>query len=171
MCPEVSAICLTLKQVSKGFFVEGGGLDGSKGSREYSRAGHRCHRSPLPLELPRVYRYTMTNDDDVRGLSLSLPATTERPSYGRPAFRVKDKVFACLYKEPGVLVLWRGSEEEKQELIAADPGKFFTTPHYDGYPMVLVRLAAVDRDELAELLEEAWLTRAPASLRADRDGS
>lgn len=110
----------------------------------------------------------MSNDDDVRGLSLALPETTERSSYGRPAFRVKDKVFACLYKEPGVLVLWRETEEEKFELIAADPDKFFTTAHYDGYPMVLVRLDAVGREELAELLEEAWLTRAPASLRAGR---
>lgn len=111
----------------------------------------------------------MCTDDDVRRLSLALPEATERSSYGLPAFRVKDRVFACLYKEPGVLVLWRETEEEKLELIAADPEKFFTTAHYDGYPMVLVRLDTVGKDELAELLEEAWLTRAPASLRAGQD--
>lgn len=110
----------------------------------------------------------MTNDDDVRSLSLALPETTERASYGTPGFRIKDKLFARLHETPGVLVLWRDSEEEKAELIAADPGKFFTTAHYDGHPMVLVRLAAVDREELAELLEEAWLARAPAGLRASR---
>lgn len=110
----------------------------------------------------------MTNDDDVRSLSLALPDTSERASYGTPGFRVKDKLFARLHETPGILVLWRETEEEKQELIVADPDKFFTTAHYDGHPMVLVRLAAVDRGELAELIEEAWLARAPAALRASR---
>ncbi|WP_028281422.1 MmcQ/YjbR family DNA-binding protein [Arthrobacter sp. H5] len=98
----------------------------------------------------------MANEDDVRLLALSLPATTERPSYGTSGYRVKDRLLARIHEEPGVLVLWRASVEEKFELIAADPSKFFTTPHYDGHPIVLARLAAMGLDELDELIREAW---------------
>jgi hypothetical protein len=55
-------------------------------------------------------------------------------------------------------------EGAKQELVAADPEKFFTEAHYNGYPAVLVRLAAVDVEELRELLTDAWRTRAPRAL-------
>jgi hypothetical protein len=57
-------------------------------------------------------------------------------------------------------------EAEKEFLVRAEPEKFFTIPHYDGYPSVLVRLAAVDRDELTELLTDAWRTRAPKRVLA-----
>ena len=60
-------------------------------------------------------------------------------------------------------------EEEKQVLIAADPEKFFTEPHYNGYPAVLVRLDAIDNDELAELLTDAWRCAAPRRLVAEFD--
>jgi hypothetical protein len=53
---------------------------------------------------------------------------------------------------------------EKEELLAADPDVFFTEPHYNGFPAVLVRLAAVDVDELAELLTDAWRCQAPKAL-------
>lgn len=113
----------------------------------------------------------MSTEDDVRELALALPATIERPSYGTPGFRVRDKLFARIWDgEDGVLVVWTGSVDEKEGLIAADSGRFFTTAHYDGHPHVLVRLAAVDRDELADLLEDAWRVRAPRTLVAERDG-
>lgn len=113
----------------------------------------------------------MASEDDVRELALSLPATTEKPSYGTPGFRVRDRLFARI-REEGVLVLWRESEEEKEALVEAESGKFFTTPHYDGYPNILIRLGAVDREELAELVEESWRLRAPESLveQLDREG-
>lgn len=108
----------------------------------------------------------MCTEDDVRELALALPGTIEKPSYGTPGFRVKDRLFARIWDdEDGVLVLWTGSTDEKEGLIAADPGRFFTTSHYDGHPHVLVRLAAVDRGALADLLEEAWAVRAPKRLR------
>jgi hypothetical protein len=110
----------------------------------------------------------MTTEQDVRELALALPGTTEQPSYGTPGFRVKGKLFARL-REPDVLVLWVGGLDEKELLLAAEPEKLFTTPHYDGYPSVLVRLAAVDRDELAELLEDSWYVRAPKRLVAERE--
>lgn len=96
----------------------------------------------------------MVSEDDVRELALALENTTEKPSYGTPGFRVRDKLFARI-REEGVLVVWCESLEEKDFLIEGDPKKFFTTAHYDGYAMVLVRLNAVDREELAELLAES----------------
>jgi hypothetical protein len=95
----------------------------------------------------------VTSEDDVRELALALP-----PSYGTPGFRVRDRLFARI-REEGVLVLWCESLEEKDFLIEGEPGKFFTTPHYDGYTNVLVRLAAIDREELAELLAESARVR------------
>jgi hypothetical protein len=111
----------------------------------------------------------VTTADDVRELALALPATTEKPSYGTPGFRVKDKLFARIREEGDVLMFWCGGLDEKEFLIAAEPEKFFTTPHYDGHPMVLVRLGAVDRAELGELLEDSWRLRAPKRLVAERD--
>lgn len=58
------------------------------------------------------------------------------------------------------LVVWVESLDEKEVLIASEPGKFFTTPHYDGHAMVLVNLTEVDEGELAELLIESWRQRA-----------
>ncbi|OLF18983.1 MmcQ/YjbR family DNA-binding protein [Actinophytocola xanthii] len=109
----------------------------------------------------------MVTEDDVRRVALSLPHTSERHSYGTPGFRVKDKLFARIREEGDVLALFVADESEKQGLISADPEKFFTTPHYDGYPMVLVRFAAVDVDELTELVTEAWRLRAPKRVLAE----
>jgi hypothetical protein len=100
----------------------------------------------------------MASEGDVRELALALADTEEKPSYGTPGFRVRDKLFARI-REEGVLVVWCESLEEKDFLIEGDPEKFFTTSHYDGYLNVLVRLEAVDREELAELLAESHRIR------------
>jgi hypothetical protein len=105
----------------------------------------------------------MASESDVREIALSLPETEERPSYGTPGFRVRDRLFARI-RQPGVLVLRVADEGEKDFLLRAEPDKFFTTPHYDGYPHVLVHLGAVDREELRELLTDAWRVRAPKRL-------
>ena len=86
----------------------------------------------------------MTSEDDVRSIALSLPETEERSSYGTPGFRVKDRLFARI-REAGVLLVRVADEGEKDFLLRADPGKFFTIAHYDGHASVLVRLAAIDR--------------------------
>jgi hypothetical protein len=96
----------------------------------------------------------MASESDVRELALALPDTIEKSSYGTPGFRVRDKLFARI-REAGVLLVWCESLEEKDFLLEGDPEKFFTTPHYDGHPSVLVRLETVDREELAELLAES----------------
>lgn len=117
----------------------------------------------------------MSTEEDVRRIALSLPETTEKPSYGTPGFRVKDRLFARMWDEPDVLVVWRPAIEEKEALIDSEPAKFFQTPHYANHPTVLVRLFAVDAEELSELLTDSWLLRAPEKLarafRAERFGT
>jgi len=113
----------------------------------------------------------MVTEDDIRRLALSLPSTSEKPSYGQPGFRVKDKLFARIREEGDVLVIWVSDVTEKEAMIESDPATFFTIPHYDGYPMVLVRFDAVDEDELLDLLTESWRLRAPAKLLAAFDAT
>lgn len=73
-------------------------------------------------------------------------------------------MFAWIRDEPDALVVWVDSLEDKEMLIASDPGKFFTMAHYDGHPIVLVHLEVVDGDEVTELVTDSWLLRAPRSL-------
>ena len=109
----------------------------------------------------------MATADDVRRIALSLPETDEHPSYGgRPSFRVRKKGFAALQPDGATLILHVASLDEKEVLLASDSNKFHTTSLYDGYPMVLVRNAAIDTDELRELLTDAWRLKAPKRLLA-----
>jgi hypothetical protein len=125
--------------------------------------------APGPRRRRAIADVAVATIDDVRAIAASLPATEERPSYGTPGFRVRDRLFARL-REEDVLVVWVADLGEKEMLLRSEPEKFFTVPHYDGHPSVLVRLSAVDRDELAELLTDAWRARAPKRLLADLDG-
>ncbi|ADL47001.1 MULTISPECIES: MmcQ/YjbR family DNA-binding protein [Micromonospora] len=121
----------------------------------------------------------MATWEDVRRIALGLPETTERPTYDEaPAWRVRDKSF--VWERP----LRRGELDAlgdaapdgpilgarvpdlgaKEALIADDPAVYFTTPHFDGYPAVLVRLDRIGVDELTELVTEAWYARAPKRL-------
>ena len=102
----------------------------------------------------------MSTEEDVRRLALALPHTSERIAYRTPAFYVGTKMFARITDEPDVVVLWRADLGEREALLRTEPHKFFTTDHYRGHPSVLVRLLLVEVDELAELLEEAWASRA-----------
>ena len=104
----------------------------------------------------------MATEDDVRHIELSLPETIEKPWFNTPGFRVKGKGFLRIRSEAeGGLVIFVADVAEKEALLASEPGKFFTTPHYDGYPAVLVNLAAVDVDELRELITDSWRLKAP----------
>ena len=99
---------------------------------------------------------------DVRKIALSLPETTEKPSYNSPGFRVKDKLFLRIRSEAeGGLVVFVEDLGEKDALLRSDPKKFFTTPHYDGYAAVLVNLKAVGVKELRELITDSWRVKAP----------
>jgi hypothetical protein len=120
----------------------------------------------------------MANADDVRRLALALPHVEEIDSDGFD-FRVAGKGFVWSYPErrPGrprlirtdVAVLFVGDEAEKQALLLGEPDLFFTTPGYDGWPLVMLRLAEVDRARLAELVTDAWRMRAPEALVAEVD--
>ena len=108
----------------------------------------------------------MATEEDVRRIALSLPETIEKPWFGTPGFRVKDKGFLRIRSEAeGGLVVFVPDLGEKEALLASDPDKFFTTPHYDGYPIVLVNLPAIDVAELRELITESWLIKAPKRVR------
>ena len=120
----------------------------------------------------------MAGWDDVRRIALGLPETTEGTAHGNTAWRVRDKLFvwerplrrsdleALGDAAPGGPILGARVEHEvaKQALIANDPGVFFTTPHFDGYPAVLVQLERIGADDLEEVIVEAWLARAPKKL-------
>lgn len=104
----------------------------------------------------------MATESDVRRIALSLPETIEKPWFNTPGFRVRDKGFLRIRTEAeGGLVVFVADLGEKEALLASDPERFFTTPHYDGHPTVLVHLAAIDVEELRELITESWRLRAP----------
>jgi hypothetical protein len=108
--------------------------------------------------------------DAVRALALALPETTERTSFGTPAFFVKNKLFGRM-REDGELFVLRTGFFERDALIASAPEIYSTTPHYKDYPSVLVRLATVDPEEFRELLIESWRFVAPKRLLATFDAA
>ena len=122
----------------------------------------------------------MADAGDVRRLALALPHVEEIDSDGFD-FRVGGKGFVWSYPErpPGqrrrirtdIAVLYVGDEAEKQALLLGEPDKFFTAPGYDGWPLVMLRLAEVDPARLAELVTDAWRMRAPQALASDLDGA
>ena len=120
----------------------------------------------------------MATWEDVRRIALALPETGEKLSWGTPQWHVKGKGFvwdrplrksdleALRIEEQGgpVLGVRVADEGVKRALVADDPAVYFTTPHFDGYPAVLVRLDRIDVPELEELVTEAWLLKAPKRL-------
>ncbi|PSK92336.1 hypothetical protein CLV63_11895 [Murinocardiopsis flavida] len=103
--------------------------------------------------------------DDVRAIALALPEVVETTSYGTPSFKVRRAMLARLHDDGERLVV-RTTMEDQAALHAEDPVRYTVPDHYAGYPFVVVPLAAIDRAELRELLTDAWLLRAPATLRA-----
>jgi len=119
----------------------------------------------------------MATQEDVRRIALSLPETAEES--GRFAFSVRNKGklkgFAWIWLErihpkkaripnPEVLAVRVAGLDEKAALLAMDPERFFTETHYNGYPAILIRLAAIDVPLLEELITSAWRCTAPKSL-------
>lgn len=94
--------------------------------------------------------------EDVVEIGTRLPGVEVATSFRTPALRVRGKGMCRLRKNPDALVLRVGDMGEREALLQGAPDVFFSTPHYDGWPYVLVRLEAVDPTELAELLEDAW---------------
>jgi hypothetical protein len=120
----------------------------------------------------------MATWDDVRRIALALPETSEQRSRELQRWCVKDKGFvwerplrrsdleALGDAAPDGPILGARVEHlgAKEALLSDDPGVFFTTPHFDGFPAVLVRLDGIGPGDLEELITEAWLARAPKRL-------
>ena len=119
----------------------------------------------------------MADQADVRRIALALPETREAEDHF--GFSVtnkgKQKGFAWAWNErvepkkprvprPTVVAVRVANQSEKELLLASDTEKFFTEAHYNGFPAVLVRLPAIDVDELAELIIDAWRSQAPRAL-------
>jgi len=119
----------------------------------------------------------MATDADVRRIALTLPGAQKAP--GRFAFSVlkrkKLKAFVWVWMERvtpnkprvpnfGVVAVRVANLEQKNRLLAAEPTKLFTEPHYDGFPAVLVRLEAVSAADLKALLTDAWRCQAPVDV-------
>jgi hypothetical protein len=125
----------------------------------------------------------VADQDDVRRIALALPETVEAEDHfgflvRNKAGRRGTKQFAWAWNErvtqgkprvprPDVLAVRVAGQAEKEMLLAADAGKFFTEPHYNGFPAVLIRLAAIGEDELRELITDAWRCQAPRDLVRD----
>ncbi len=103
----------------------------------------------------------------VRELALESPESKETTSYGTPAFKVRKKMFARM-REVGDVLVVKVDRDERDALIESEPEVYFVTPHYENYGYVLVRLDAVERDGLREILMDSWRLAAPRRLELDK---
>ncbi|WP_369227137.1 MmcQ/YjbR family DNA-binding protein [Streptomyces sp. R39] len=106
----------------------------------------------------------MPEAEDVRRAALSLPDTSEKIAWSMPTFRVAGKMFATL-PEDETSVAVRCPKEERDELVLAEPGKFWIADHEAQFAWVRVRLAALeDEGELRDILADSWRQAAPQRL-------
>ena len=106
----------------------------------------------------------MPDAEDVRRIALSLPDTTEKIAWSMPTFRVAGKMFATLPEEETSLAV-RCPKEERDELVLAEPGKFWIADHEAQFAWVRARLAAFDdEEELRDVLADSWRQAAPQRL-------
>lgn len=117
-------------------------------------------RSSVPAGMPTF--------EEVRQFARTLPGIEEGTSYGTPAFRVRGRFLGRLHDDGERLVL-KIDLVEREALLQMQPSTFTVTPHYEPYPLVLIRLETVDPLELRELITEAWRQAAPKRLVADFD--
>jgi hypothetical protein len=120
----------------------------------------------------------MAGWDDVRRIALALPEATEDPLHDLASWRIRKKLFVWERPLRGSDLRALGDDAPegpilgarvehlvaKEALLADESGVFFTTPHFDGYPAVLVRLDEIALEDLEEVIVEAWLARAPKRL-------
>lgn len=121
----------------------------------------------------------MADQQDVRCIALSLPETSEAEDHFGFSVRNKDKQKGFVWAwnervEPrkpkvpraDVVAIRTANQLDKEALLAMDDEKFFTEPHYNGFPAILVRLPLIDPDELEDLIVDAWRCQAPRALVA-----
>ncbi len=108
----------------------------------------------------------MADWDTVLSIATALPGAEVSTTYGQPSVKVGGKLFVWLSPSrdaAGALAV-RVDPDEKELILTSDADAYFTVPHYDGHPIVLVRLNRIDRRELESRIEDAWLQRAPKRL-------
>jgi hypothetical protein len=119
----------------------------------------------------------MASWEDVEKIALGLPEVAEEPIFGNRAWKVRKKLFvwerplrakevaqlgdAAPPEDAAILGVRVPDEEAKTALLESEPEVYFTTPHFDGHPSVLVRLERIPAEDLEEAIVEAWLSRAP----------
>jgi hypothetical protein len=124
----------------------------------------------------------MTSLEDVAEIALGLPEVTEEPVFGNRSWKVRKKLFAwerplrakeveqlgdaAPPEDEEILGVRVPDEEAKRALLESEPEIYFTTPHFDGHPSVLVRLERIPAKDLEEAIVEAWLSRAPKRVAA-----
>ena len=117
----------------------------------------------------------MASWDDVVAIGERLPGVEAGSWWGtsgllvRTEGQAKGKGFCRLRSDPDALVIEVADLDDKEALLRGEPDTYFTTPHYEGSPHVLVRLEAIDEDELAALIEDAWRLTAPRRLLDARE--
>ena len=104
--------------------------------------------------------------DDVARIGLELPGVEIGSAYGTPALRVRGS-FMCRLREDGETLAIRCDLDERPFLIDANPGVLFVTPHYEAWPMVLVALPQAGEQLVHELVEDAWVEKAPKRMVAE----
>lgn len=132
---------------------------------------------PSPYAAVMARKPRRARVEDVHALALAMPhVTVAHGGTGNPVYQVGGKSFVFFRtprpdaKDPqtgeryaDVIVFWVGSEEDKLALLGDPDAPFFSTSHFDGHPSVLLRgsrVGELDRDELAEIVQDAWLARA-----------
>ncbi|MYW49061.1 MmcQ/YjbR family DNA-binding protein [Streptomyces sp. SID161] len=107
---------------------------------------------------------SMPDAEDVRRIALSLPDTTEKVAWNMPTFRVAGKMFATLPEDETSIAV-RCPKEERDELVLAEPGKFWIAGHEAQFAWVRARLSALeDENELRDILADSWRQAAPPRL-------
>lgn len=108
--------------------------------------------------------------EEAKAFALTLPGVELAPHYGTPSPKVRGKAFAYRSQEAGSFGI-AASLDEVEMLKETDPATFWQSPHYEGWPAILVREdAADDRGRVAALIERAWAARASKAQRVEREG-
>ena len=108
----------------------------------------------------------MNDWDDVAAFALTLPGTEASTSYRQPAIKVDGKTFVSTGHEPDSFHV-RSPHDEKAVLMETDPDTFWQTPHYAGWPGLLVRYGAADRARVGLVISRAWWDVAKAKTRKE----
>ncbi len=107
--------------------------------------------------------------DEFAAIVLSFPGVEAGTSYGQPSFLLRGKFFTRVRSEDDSAVIQEVPLDERDMLCEAEPETFHFTPHYDGYPIVLARLATLDPEQLRGFLERRWRKMATRTMAKARD--